>query len=623
MKKIIFIEPKSAHVHVYQKVVFPRLGSVLLGTILKKLGYEVKVFIEEIGKIDFKQVFDSDLVGISTITPTAPGSYQYARMIKDAGIPVVMGGTHVTFQPEEALAYADYVVRGEGEETIVELVQCLEKNGDLSKIKGLSYKDGGKIIHNPPREFIKNLDEIPIPDYSIVNDYKKLGVISVSTSRGCPFNCTFCSVPAFNGKVFRTCSVDRVIEEIDTHLRNLNMNYLFFTDDIFNYNKKRTKEILKRMIENKLTPLWGAQVRHEASRDEEMMELMKKANCDRVFVGFESINPKTLELYNKKECIKNIEDAVKTLHKYRIKVHGMFVLGSDEDNVETIKKTGEFAKKLDIDSVQFMILTPLPGSKFFNSFISENKNFITQDWGVFDGVHAVHQPKKITPYELQIEVYRITKKFYSWASILKRLIIGDVYEAHIKNTARRITKKWIKENNNYIKKLKDDLYSEVKKIVGYHISRKKKSVTIASISKTIDFKNTLETFFKELGIKIVDSKKELANILEEKHTFLKKEKIKKEKILYEYLESLKGKVDFVVIPIVNDFEKYQIRFISDINEVSKSFKSSLSNLPHIINLDVDIEIKSLRETFIKVGLIFTNDLNKIRKAYIKALAVAV
>ena len=131
MKNIVFIEPKAPGFHYYSRIVIPRLGTIILGTILRNRGYNVKVYIEELKRIDFKDLQKADLIGISTTTSTAPRAYQIAKKVKKFNIPVVMGGPHVTFLPDEALNFADYVVRGEGEKTIVELLDCLEKKGDL------------------------------------------------------------------------------------------------------------------------------------------------------------------------------------------------------------------------------------------------------------------------------------------------------------------------------------------------------------------------------------------------------------------------------------------------------------------------------------------------------------
>jgi len=622
MRKIVLVETKSTYIHVYSSVPIPRVGSVLLGTILRNLGYEVKVYIEELGDVDFRELLDADLVGISTLTSTAPRSYQLARVAREAGIPVVLGGTHPTFEPEECLNHADFLIRGEGEETLVELIHCIERKGDFSKIPGLSYWQDGKQVHNPSRPLKEDLDNYPIPDFTLVEGNLKHSIVSVVTGRGCPFDCTFCSVPAFNGKGYRGLSIDKVLKEIEFHMSRFNLSFLFFADDIFNYNKKRTKEILRGMIENKLTPKWGAQVRHEASRDPELLELMKKANCDRVFVGFESINPKTLELFHKKETVENIENAIKAFHGYGIKIHGMFVVGSDEDSVETIRETRRFVEKWDVDSIQFMILTPIPGSQDYLEFKTSGRKFLTSDWTLFDGHHVVHVPKGMTPYELQVETLKAMKDFYSLKAAFKRLVRGDFYEAGLRFTAHRLLKDWFKINDDYIKKLKEDLYNEVKQLAGPELAKKKGVIAIADIASGHTVKKALETFFQELDVTVINSIKGLEELISGSQGQLAQGKDKVVKAVYDYMESLKGKVDYVILPIVQDLEGYQFKLLTDIEEVSKAFKSTLTSLPHIIQVQIDTKSKSLQQTLTQIGLIFTDDLNKIRKACSKALTPA-
>lgn len=622
MRKIVLVETKSTYIHVYSHVPIPRVGSVLLGTILRDLGYQVKVYIEELGEVDFREFLDADLIGISTLTSTAPRSYKLAKIAREAGIPVVLGGTHPTFEPDECLDHADFLIRGEGEETLVELIRCIEEKGDFSKILGLSYWQDGRKIHNPPRPLKENLDAYPIPDFTLVEGNIKYSIVSVITGRGCPFDCTFCSVPAFNGKGYRGLSINRVLKEIEFHMSRFNLSFLFFADDIFNYNKKRTKEILRGMIENKLTPKWGAQVRHEASRDPELLELMKKANCDRVFVGFESINPKTLELFHKKETVENIENAIKAFHGHGIKIHGMFVVGSDEDSVETIRETRRFVEKWDIDTIQFMILTPIPGSHDYIQFKASGRKFLTNDWTLFDGHHVVHVPKGMTPYELQVETLTAMKDFYSLKAAFKRAIRGDFYEAGLRLTAHRLLKNWFKINEDYIQKLKTDLYNEVKEFIGQEPVKKTGVIAIADITSSAAIKQALETFFQELGVKVEGSIKGLGELVAERQEQLAQGKEKIVKIVYDYMESLKGKVDYVIVPIVEDLEEYPSKLMASIEEVSKAIKATVNSLPYVIHVQADMKSKSLQQTLTQIGLIFTDDLNKIRRACSKALTPA-
>ncbi|MBI4611036.1 MAG: B12-binding domain-containing radical SAM protein, partial [Candidatus Rokubacteria bacterium] len=323
LKKLVFVEPKSTHLHVYSRITIPRLGSVLLATIMRNKGYEVRVYIEDIHPVDMGELLSADLVAISAITSTAPQSYRLADQVREAGILTVVGGTHVTFLPDEGLQHADYVVRGEGEFAFQELVDAIQAGSGVEKIQNLSYLNAeGRAVHNPERPKIANLDVNPIPDYHLITGWKSGGVVSIATSRGCPFSCTFCSVPGMYGHAFRTHSIDRVLEELRLHRDDL---YAFFADDIFTANKKRVKELLSRMIREGLTPEWGAQVRTETVDDPELLQLMRDSNCFNVYVGFESINPRTLKLFQKKQDLAKIERSIERFHAHNIRIHGMFV----------------------------------------------------------------------------------------------------------------------------------------------------------------------------------------------------------------------------------------------------------------------------------------------------------
>lgn len=464
LKKIIFIEPKAPGFHIYSKWSLPRLGTVFLGTVLKNLGHDVKIYVEEIQKIDKAELYSADVVGISTITSTAPRAYSIGDDLRERGIPVIMGGAHPTFMPDESLEHADYVVRGEGEEAIVELLDALDGKLPLSSIDGLSYRENGEVVHNPPRELCPDLDKHPSPDLSLIvgfgkgtRSFKRYNpIIPVVTSRGCPFGCKFCTVTSMFGRKYRFRSTEKVLEDI----RPYTDSTIFIYDDNFAASKERTKHLLRRMIEEKITPDWTAQVRVDAANDEELLDLMQKSNCYAVYVGFESINPKTLELYSKGQTLDEMKTAIKKFHEYDIRIHGMFVLGSDEDDVSIIRETAKFAKRLKIDTVQFMILTPIPGSEIFDEFDQKDKIF-TYDWQFYDGHHVVFRPNKMIPYVLQKEAMRAMKKFFSRAQAIKGLIRGDMHNFLVKGYGNHLLRKWERFNKEYYYQLKHELYEEL------------------------------------------------------------------------------------------------------------------------------------------------------------------
>lgn len=453
MKKIVFIEARPPDLHVFARSPIPRLGTAIMGTILKKHGYDVKSYVEVVSEIDVEDILSADCVGLSTITSTAPRSYEIATLLKKAGIPVFIGGPHVTYLAEEALQYCDYVIRGEADESVVDFIKALERGEGFENVPGLSYKKDGRTVHNRDLYYCKDLNVLPTPDFSIIkgletDPYKHLAITPIMTSRGCPYDCNFCSVTQMFGHQYRFRSTEKVIEEVEMAVGG-GAEWIFFYDDNFTANKERTKELLKTMIEKKLVPNWTAQVRVDVAKDAELMDLMKRSGCHTVYIGFESINPATLKIYNKKQTVEDIEKCIRLLHKNGIRIHGMFVFGSDEDTTDTIHETVRFAKKNDLESVQFLILTPLPGTKLYNEFVKEGR-IVSRDWSLYDAHHVVSEPKKMSYYELQSETMRASKEFYSVWQITKRALRRDWFNVMLKAYGRSLTKKWLEKNGYFI-----------------------------------------------------------------------------------------------------------------------------------------------------------------------------
>jgi len=430
--KISIVEPKTPFYNFYSAVVkhLPLLGPIYLGTILKNEGHDVTVYNENIKEIDYSQIKDSDVLGISMITSTAPHGYKIAekfRQLNPRGR-VIIGGSHATFLPEEAAQYADHVVTGEGESVICELV-----------------KSGGEKIISGSR--VENLDDLPFPDFSLMDGVdiskKRLQITPVSTSRGCPFDCTFCSVTAMFGRKYRFRSTESVIEEISQfkHRR------IFFYDDNFDANKPRTKELLKQMIKNKITPPWIAQVRADVAKDEEMVALMAQANCSQLCIGFESLNPEVLKSYNKKQTPEDISSCIKILHKYGIKIHGMFISDGYTD----------IYHRLGIDSLQLCILVPILGSKLYTA-VKGSGRFITDkfptDWRLFDGGHVVHWPDNLSPLEMQRQTVQALRNYYSRVNMTKLFLKGQWMNFRLRQMGHGVLKNWEAENKDYVAKLK-------------------------------------------------------------------------------------------------------------------------------------------------------------------------
>jgi len=438
MKNIYFIEAKSPYNNIFSFAKLPRLGIIIMATILKILGYNTKVFIEDISgpieklpKNERRDLISADLICITSITSTIIRAYQIADIFRKRGIPVAIGGPHSTFLAGESLEHANFVVRGEGEETIVELIKFLEENKSLDKVKGLTFKDRrGEIVKNPDRELIKNLNEAPIPDFTLVYQWQeKTKVIPIATSRGCPFACKFCSVIPMFGRKYRFKTIKRVIKELKDAAK-YGKKHVFFIDDNFAADKRKLKEFLTAILDEGIKISWSAQVRTDIAKDPELLSLMKKTGCFALFIGFESINPATLSLYNKSQSIVDVENAIAAVKNHRINIHGMFVLGSDTDDIEIIKKTADFAIENELESIQFMMLTPLPGTEVFRE-MEESLRLIHTEWNYYDAHHAVFEPKLMTPIELHVETLKAMGRFYSPFAFFRNLWKQDYYYARV------------------------------------------------------------------------------------------------------------------------------------------------------------------------------------------------
>ena len=420
--KIVFIEPRACEANVYSKVSMPLLGPVYLGTILKNRGHEVRIYNENILAPDYSNL-DADLIGISILTSTAERGYEIAK--KFPREKVIMGGVHASLLPDEALRFARQVVVGEAEDVIIDVVE-----GKRSEpiVQGKAVED---------------LDALPIPDFSLIKGYRMPSlVIPISTSRGCPFDCSFCSVTKMFGRKYRFRSAENTIAE----MRSRDTKSFFFCDDNFTANPERTRQLLNLMIKNKFRK-WLCQVRCDVAKDKGLLDLMAQAGCGVVCVGFESVNPKTLVAYQKRQTLAEIVNAIRSFHKRHIKIHGMFVLGGEDDNRNSIWETVKFDIKERIDTLQMMILTPFPGTKVYED-LEAGKRIFTKDWRFYDGQHVVFKPNLLSARDLQLNVMKAYGKFYSLYRSFFLLLKLRLRNATFRFMGYLILKEWRRRNHD-------------------------------------------------------------------------------------------------------------------------------------------------------------------------------
>ena len=457
--KITLIEPKGEHFNIFSLAQLPRLGGILLATLLRDRGYDAEsVFLDTPSLL--ARHTEANLVGISAITPTAKSSYKVADFFRARGVPVVMGGPHVTFLPEESLQHADFCIAGEGESGLPMLVEALNHRADLEEVPGLIWREGGALRMNPVAEPVKDLHGLPFPDFSLLDmgPRGKMGetksrrmMIPVQTSRGCPYDCTFCSVTPMFGRRYRHRSAGNIIAELARF--DPERHGIFFYDDNFAADPRATKELLREMIRRRLGFQWSTQVRTDIVRDAEMLDLMAAAGCTTLYVGLESVNTRALAEMKKRQTVEDIRHSIKEIRRRGIHIHGMFVFGFEADTAQTARATVTFALRQRVDSAQFLILTPLPGTPFFSQMASEGR-LLDQEWDTYDGHHVKFVPHGFTPWELQRAQIRAHARFYSLIHVAGRLLRGRILAFLVGLYAFALNRRWVHVERDYLRGLR-------------------------------------------------------------------------------------------------------------------------------------------------------------------------
>ena len=335
-----------------------------------------------------------------------------------------MGGPHVSFLPDEALENgADFVVRKEGHATFPELIEAIEKKmTDFSHILGLSWKDAdGKHIHNQDRPFCtqEEFERLPVPDIKLIHGYGKLTSVPILTQSGCTDRCEFCAVIQMCGRQIR----HRTVESILTELKEMIAIYgpgvsIFFCADNFFAQKSQAEELLREIIRQKLIIEGGLQMRIDTvcnkklEVDDDLLSLIYEAGIKMVYLGLESPNQETLDIYGKRLTIRQIEVGVGALARKGLHTHGMFALGGDTDDETVFKKVVKFARRIRLHTAQFLDLMPLPGTPLYQRLDGEGR-ILTKKWGMYNGQFAVIKPKLMSPHRLQVGSMWATAKFYS------------------------------------------------------------------------------------------------------------------------------------------------------------------------------------------------------------------
>ncbi|MGB9887251.1 MAG: B12-binding domain-containing radical SAM protein [Moorellales bacterium] len=378
-------------------VPFPQLSLPLIAGLTPRR-HEVRIADERLEEIPGEEPWD--VVGITVMTATAPRAYEIARQFRSRGVKVVLGGSHPTALPEEAIQHADSVVIGEAEGLWEQLLEDLER---------------GRLKPFYRHQTAPTLGGLPFPRLDLLQGRYLLKQV-YQTTRGCPHNCAFCSVSLVMGRKYRHRPVEEVVEEV----RRSPARVIGFLDDNIVGDPAYARELFRALAP--LGKKWISQGTVKMAEDEALLRQAADSGCLALFVGLESVNEESLRSMRKTfNHIERYARLVERFHAHGIMIIGSFVFGFDEDDCSVFQRTLSFIEEAKIDFAQFSVLTPLPGTELFAKLTQEERIF-SYDWSKYDFAHVVYRPARMTPQELQEGYNYVFRSFYTWPRVLKGVL---------------------------------------------------------------------------------------------------------------------------------------------------------------------------------------------------------
>lgn len=436
--KIRFIEPGNRpykrtilNFFVYDRYIrTPSVGLNTLATIVKKKVPDTLMYSESVSKLVEEDILDADIIFIGIFTFSASRGYELAEYFrKKSKAVVVMGGLHASMNYPEAVRYCDYVLLGEGDESVLELIEAVRK-GETPAFPGVAYQKDGQLIHTgqrkPPEQFET------IPDKNLIYRYQKMAGHNtlwgqVHASRGCPHNCDYCALVRHFGHRIRTRTPENVVEDIKNtiafqekgHHRLLKV--LWITDDNFFADREWAKAVLQRIIDEGIRYNFTVQARWEVGLDDEMLKLLKQAGFRELAMGIEFIDDESFERYHKKSTRDNIVESIRNIQKHGLSVRGLFILGADNHTVGIGDKLADFVIEHHIQGVLIQCMYFVPGTPVYEQ---NRDRLLHENWAKYNG-NTVHYPRSMTPYELQQEHIKASRKIYSFRRLIGALFHED------------------------------------------------------------------------------------------------------------------------------------------------------------------------------------------------------
>lgn len=340
-------------------------------------GKEIDIYVKDMSK--------PYIFGISCLTANVGRGIEISKIIKEKypDSKVIFGGIHPTVLPDDVLKNEtiDIVVRNEGEETLLKLYEIIKDRKDYYNLTGISYRDGEKIIHNEQAGLV-DINKIALFPYHLFEKYRaKYNFGFLSTSRGCPYECIFCSQRSITGRTYRYMSADNVILTLDILINKYKQKNIVFSDDNFTVNKNRVIELSEQICKNKFNEKasFMCQARGD-SINEEILEYLKKANFECIGFGIETASDRLMKLLKKEEKVQDNIDGVRLAKKYGFKVSGTFILGLPTETRLERQSAYILAKELDLDYVRFNNATPYPGTELYDIALKEGRLKVGENW---------------------------------------------------------------------------------------------------------------------------------------------------------------------------------------------------------------------------------------------------
>ena len=427
-------------------------GLGYLASSLIQEGHQVRVLDLNNNTRNIKErlskIRDSDIIGISVKSSTAQIGCQIAEAVgrKD----LICGGAHITVDGYAFLKMNTSFklgVIGEGEETLVELVDAMESALDLRDIKGIIFREGEEIVVNPRRRFIDDLNSLPNPNYEVFDSFNGTIVhYPLVTSRGCPHMCIYCCVSEVSGRRWRSRTPERLIEELELAKSKYRSKSFEIVDDNFTQDLGRVKKFCQLLIERRLDMNWACYNGIRADRlDEELVALMKESGCNTVSIGVESLDDEVFDNIGKGETLENIRRAISILKKYKIEVEGSFIIGLPGDNLKKTIASIQLCKEMHLNKTMWNLFVPYPGTRAWHWVNTEAK--IIRDWTegfhFGAGIKPVFETRDFTEIE-RIRAFKLAntkcKGYFALINAEKSLIANafNITQLILKYDARNI-----------------------------------------------------------------------------------------------------------------------------------------------------------------------------------------